>query len=64
MHQSTFWSEWKINVDIPYEDISGNVRLSQGAMLISTKVCCLSQLPFSTLPCRTVSVYITTTNIY
>ena len=38
MHQTMFWSEWKVNVDVLYEDISDNVRLSEGAIEICIKV--------------------------
>lgn len=44
VHQNVFWSEWKINLDVPYEDISDNVRLSQGAMEICIKVSCKLQV--------------------
>jgi hypothetical protein len=35
-HQNVFWSEWKIKVEIPYEDILDNVTLSQGVLEIRT----------------------------
>ena len=38
VHQTMFWSEWKVNVDVLYEDISDNVRLSEGAIEICIKV--------------------------
>ena len=38
VHQNVFWSEWKKNVDIPYEEICDNIILSQGAIEICAKV--------------------------
>ncbi|XP_028401865.1 vacuolar protein sorting-associated protein 13C-like [Dendronephthya gigantea] len=37
VHQTAFWSEWKINEDIKYDDISGSVKLSLSGMEICTK---------------------------
>lgn len=38
VYQTMFWGEWKVNVDVLYEDISDNVRFSEGAIEICTKV--------------------------
>ena len=54
-----FWSEWKINVNVLYEDISDNVRSSEGAIEICTKVSCEPNkacCSFGRL-CRPVYVY-------
>ena len=36
--QNRFWSEWKISLNVPYEDIAGNTRLIQGGIEILKKV--------------------------
>ena len=38
VYQDMFWSEWNVNLNIPFEDITDNVTLVNNVIIIQTKV--------------------------